>query len=428
MSDKVQVADYMTRFKCIGPDCEDTCCQGWRVNLTAHDVGNIGGIAEKAGDQDVLDSLEMHPVGERHDYDVGRMRHDEAARCTLLREGWCKLHRDYGESALPTVCATFPRIIIKRPEERLISFGRLSCPEVVRLALFAPEGPILVPDPDPPPDFFEVQPSVDDTVGLYQRTLESLTHHLNTLLADQRPLQEQLYGVIYLIKRLENQVSRGMTKDVGSAVSRLMKRFENKGFRARLAEECTELTLNQHVNVFLLANLNAAASKPNEWRFENLRRAALQSLGRRMGNAMADTAQISNAIPVEDVIKAYMAARDEVDAHHGAEIEHWMRNFARTFWGQYLYLGDTELRTPLSKFLIYLGVIRFIFYCHPTVLGTVGQTTDEARRSLQTTLTTVVQTVMKRLDGSRELLIPILKGMRDLGISNVSSLGAFIKL
>ena len=26
------IPEYVKKFKCIGSECEDTCCKGWRIN------------------------------------------------------------------------------------------------------------------------------------------------------------------------------------------------------------------------------------------------------------------------------------------------------------------------------------------------------------------------------------------------------------
>lgn len=68
---------------------------------------------------------------------VGRvMRRDpETSYCTQLDGGWCKIHRDYGETYLGDACSLYPRII-RRLDDGYHVATALSCPESVRLALF----------------------------------------------------------------------------------------------------------------------------------------------------------------------------------------------------------------------------------------------------------------------------------------------------
>lgn len=63
------------------------------------------------------------------------MRRDEQSGfCVKYDNGWCGIHKDYGETYLGDACHFFPRITRRLGEHTLMS-ASLSCPEVARLAL-----------------------------------------------------------------------------------------------------------------------------------------------------------------------------------------------------------------------------------------------------------------------------------------------------
>ena len=122
---------YMTRFRCTGERCEDTCCAGLRVPVRAehlrHMRERLAGTPEgetlhacvRPGSAD--GSLNIEPREDGH--------------CPFLDERkLCSLHRQHGESVLPDICSTFPRIV-SRWGERWEMAGTLACPEVARLCL-----------------------------------------------------------------------------------------------------------------------------------------------------------------------------------------------------------------------------------------------------------------------------------------------------
>jgi lysine-N-methylase len=144
---------YVEPFRCIGPACEDTCCQGWSVPIDQ-------ATYEKYA---VIESLKPHlgtiivlnPEGAKRS-DFARISTTSRSACFFLdEERLCTIQRQHGPSLLSNTCATYPRSIATSSgvEERSLS---LSCPEAARLTLLhdnllgSAQG-LLAPDaPDAP--------------------------------------------------------------------------------------------------------------------------------------------------------------------------------------------------------------------------------------------------------------------------------------
>ena len=122
-------------FRCIGADCEDTCCIGWFVN-----VDKLTYEAYQRCDDPEL-GPRLHQLVALH---PARTSDDNHARITLsgpncpfLAEGLCAIQNKLGASHLSITCARYPRVfnVVDDALQRSLD---LSCPEAARLVLLDP--------------------------------------------------------------------------------------------------------------------------------------------------------------------------------------------------------------------------------------------------------------------------------------------------
>lgn len=132
------VPRYVTRFSCIGGDCEDTCCAGWNISLNKESF---------LACQTTLDPV-LRPLFSQYlvrDKDAARpaqyghirMRDTECQECPFLSEDrLCQVQARLGEGALSDACTTYPREVLElNGVNQMVLY--LSCPEAARLALLA---------------------------------------------------------------------------------------------------------------------------------------------------------------------------------------------------------------------------------------------------------------------------------------------------
>jgi lysine-N-methylase len=137
---------YMSRFACLGADCEDSCCVQWTVHVDEAHYFDLRARMAAAGEGERFEAaFVLKPEAERQPWGHATIRLREgSARCPLLDDGGlCSIHSRWGEAALPDVCSYYPRRLTVLGERRELS-GSLSCPEVVRQALVASDGAELV--------------------------------------------------------------------------------------------------------------------------------------------------------------------------------------------------------------------------------------------------------------------------------------------
>lgn len=131
---RLQPSSYHA-FRCIGADCEDTCCIGWIVNVDK---------SAYEGYQRCEDSTLGPKLRELVTINTDRASDDNYARialsgpdCPFLADGWCSIQRNLGEQYLSIMCSQYPRVmnVVDDVLQRSLD---LSCPEAARVMLLDP--------------------------------------------------------------------------------------------------------------------------------------------------------------------------------------------------------------------------------------------------------------------------------------------------
>jgi lysine-N-methylase len=129
---------YAERFRCIGAECEDTCCRDWTISVDQASYEKYqqlpAGPLRTLIDANIL----VMPEGAKPSR-FAKIRMDGSNHCPMLSAGrLCRIQQELGESYLPHICATYPRIVHRIDGLRETALT-LSCPEAARLVLLDPE-------------------------------------------------------------------------------------------------------------------------------------------------------------------------------------------------------------------------------------------------------------------------------------------------
>lgn len=158
--------EYMKDFHCIGQDCEDSCCIGWRVQL---DKKTYLGY-KKNNDPElkpIIKKMVNRNRQEKGDGAYGKINMEQGGRCPFLnKEGLCKIYINAGEERLSDACALYPRNA-GRIDGKFERSATISCPEIARLALLNPDGICFV----------HIEENINNKIVL-QNKLNTEGHHL----------------------------------------------------------------------------------------------------------------------------------------------------------------------------------------------------------------------------------------------------------
>ena len=167
---------YADKFRCIGSDCEDTCCHGWSVPIDEPTWDKYRRLPESPLSVLINASVVRKPeAAEAVSPAPGKgepifavIRMDGANQCPMLsQDRLCRIQSELGEDLLSHACATFPRYIHRAGDLTEKSLT-LSCPEAARLVLLDPNlltDGFSIPDSSSIPDRSSTPDSVSATAS-----------------------------------------------------------------------------------------------------------------------------------------------------------------------------------------------------------------------------------------------------------------------
>lgn len=131
------VPEYVSRFSCVGPSCEDTCCAGWQVSI---DKKTFNAYRQSKHEelQPAFENSIKRTRSMGSDSSYARIElNQESGSCPLVQDSLCSVQKNLNESYLSDTCFSYPR------SSRQFAGGieqslTLSCPEAARQALLNP--------------------------------------------------------------------------------------------------------------------------------------------------------------------------------------------------------------------------------------------------------------------------------------------------
>lgn len=131
-------------FACTGPECEDTCCQHWRILLTKREYLNFKKMDCSPELRAAMDSA-FKRIKTGDDFHYAQVQFREDGTCPLLGEDrLCMLQKEKGASALTIVCSAFPRNWKHIGTDVVACTLTPTCYHVIDLLMKHPEGLALI--------------------------------------------------------------------------------------------------------------------------------------------------------------------------------------------------------------------------------------------------------------------------------------------
>ncbi|XZM23561.1 flagellin lysine-N-methylase [Clostridium perfringens] len=137
---KMRYPIYLKEFKCIGGECEDSCCIGWDVDIDKFTFQQYESVSD-SGMKNILESnLIKNKKCQCEEIDFAKVKLGESKRCPFLKcDNYCVIHSNLGEEYLSNVCTSFPRVTNKIDGIYEMSLA-VACPEAARILLLKKEG------------------------------------------------------------------------------------------------------------------------------------------------------------------------------------------------------------------------------------------------------------------------------------------------
>ncbi len=131
--------EYLSKFKCIGGKCEDTCCKDWTIYIDKNTFGQYKNIEDIDLNKYINNNIIRHNTCKNENSDYGHIKLNDSNICPFLdKDNYCMIQKKLGESYLGNVCTNFPRIINKIDHTYEISLD-VSCLEAAKIILLNKE-------------------------------------------------------------------------------------------------------------------------------------------------------------------------------------------------------------------------------------------------------------------------------------------------
>lgn len=212
---KILEPEYLKNFKCIGGDCEDSCCIGWDVDIdhkTYQSYKNVSDLKmKKQFDKFIYENEWMTDPS----VDYAKVELTQDKKCPFLNtDRLCIIQKHLGEKYLSNVCTYYPRTVNKVNGIFEMTLSP-SCPEAARLILLNPEA-MKMHQADSAVKFPIITFDVDQKSKQYQKTLvayfsEVRTICLDTMMHTHLPIEKRLYHLAEWVDRLQRLHSHKQT-------------------------------------------------------------------------------------------------------------------------------------------------------------------------------------------------------------------------
>ncbi len=194
---RYQQARQYEQFRCLGADCEDTCCSGWQVSVDRETYEKYQASSHPVLRTPLAQWVQIETPA-KPGGGFAKIVLDESS-CPFLSRNLCSIQAELGADYLGKTCATFPRIHneVAGVLERSLDF---SCPEAARLCLTDPT-PASFDEPTPARGELQLADATSDNPHLYFWEIRSAI--LSVLQKRRLPVASRLLLVGHICANLD---------------------------------------------------------------------------------------------------------------------------------------------------------------------------------------------------------------------------------
>ncbi|HVZ31297.1 MAG TPA: flagellin lysine-N-methylase, partial [Polyangiaceae bacterium] len=351
---------YMTRFRCIGSECESSCCTaGWSIFIDRASYQKteraMAGDPETRREFDAKLKRVKDVTSSNAKYALTVL--DEHGSCALLRpDGLCSLQTRYGEEVLSDTCAIYPRSVAISGQ-RLELTGMTSCPEVARQLLLHPDAMERVEVSRELIGRHVVHTRLGERPDKpYLRYHEELRSLMLQLLSDAAyPLSVRLSFMAYFAHRTVPLLQRDARSLDDRRLLAEVERIQNAAFRADLHREFAALAVDPVVSAQLVLGLLAARA-----RVAGFQQFAGEVLAEYLGKPCPEELEGEAArARARELLAAYLRRKSEWSSA-SARIDGYFTNYAKNYWAREWYMHSPNLLAHAVQLLLRVAAMRFL--------------------------------------------------------------------
>ncbi|XQW85625.1 flagellin lysine-N-methylase [Thalassotalea piscium] len=341
--------NFVSEFSCIGPECADTCCGSWKVNVDKKAFKNL-----KKNENIIIRQLanENLSLTRESTNTWGEINLKDDGYCPFLdTTGWCEIHKQIGAEALPKTCQNYPKTFLMFGDQIEASIS-ISCPTAAEGVLLTPSAFTFKQNEKTPQSLNHLTLGgyTDETLPAWMPILRDFC--FSVILFDQIPLEHRLFSLGMALKQGEKHLddpkrlqeflatAEEMTAD-GSFSGMFEKLSVQKEFK-------WVMFANQHYKMNVESQLFKDAQQP-ENKSENLNR--FDEVRKPMFDLIEERKQKQPDDLESDLFLDVLAAGNEKVSAFLANNEHILINYILYYLFHHQFMFNHD-KTPFQFFKI----------------------------------------------------------------------------
>ncbi len=246
------VPQYMRQFICIGSQCEDSCCIGWRVNIDHTTYRRYRRLRREGELQQALNVYVKRNRSNPSESNYAKIKLKSDNNCPFLNEErLCKIQLQLGEEFLSDVCATYPRTA-NQVNGVLEKSATMSCPEAARLALLNPNEMEFDEVTEP----FETRNIINRQIDTHKLAVATKPERcfwelriftIQVLQNRAYTLAERLIVLGMFYQKLQNQIEAGQVEEIPHTIASYTNLLNGNDLREELGRIPAQVTIQMEL-------------------------------------------------------------------------------------------------------------------------------------------------------------------------------------
>jgi lysine-N-methylase len=380
---------YVSRFRCIGPACEDHCCHSWTVGVDEKNLQDLmiastyhpemrqriteAVIRDRPREQDLL-----HKLGKKakkaKKFKLYKMQLAADGNCLMLDDNrLCRIHGAFGEALLSNVCATYPRHTQRMEDGHIEMTGMLSCPEMARQMLLHDDAMDLVPLDREAMSRVVLSDKIDPLDARpYLRLMREVRDWMCAIaLSPDHPVEHRLFFMTYFAKRMSNVVDKRVMQTELAPLRAEMDKLRQPPVLLEIRRRFDALETPSALALLLARELIRPAGVGRQRdAFRRMVNDVMSSYERSRGLVDALSSDADHAIGTTDMESLWASYRERRDRLLAipparARLELYLRNFTVYYWMHRLPNQSPDLLIHTLRMLGQMAAQKFMLFGHP---------------------------------------------------------------
>lgn len=332
------------KFQCIGGDCEDTCCQSWKVSLTKNDYVTWKNLARRQPEEFKL--FEKH-VPKGGGFFASLEFDQKTGTCPFHdKSGLCRVQSKLGAEALPGTCRTFPRIYT-HDASSLQASASLGCPEYARHVLANDEATDVIDGRVPGSDANIMKLNSAGDAWHWQRCLPEIGELGLSLVKSSNPhatLSERLFVLAMMMRQLDGKGDAPDNALTLPQLSHHVMPFLDAGHRATIVQQYQQMDVPKSNLALSMVYALFAYRLTVEWEYMSTLWDGIHASYQHLVPAELKVVRgKSFEVDVESIAPVFEQRRKLLHARAGKQLMKW---YERAFCSQFYNGGAAAEETP----------------------------------------------------------------------------------